>query len=150
MGEDIGRRAMSELVRLVGAAGLENLATRINAEHRACDAAAGKAIEHAIRCGEMLLEAKGHREHGGWMLWLAANFEGSQDLANKYMRVARNSEPVINLTSEGSASPISLRGALEEIKTKDRRARSGSARACREYGKGAHAAARGWCRDTPL
>jgi len=111
---------MSELVR-AGTAELENLAAEINAEHRACEAAAATAIEHAIRCGELLLAAKQSKEHGGWMRWLAANFEGSQDLANKYMRVARNSERVINLTNEGR--PISLRGALEEIKTADRETR---------------------------
>jgi 16S rRNA G966 N2-methylase RsmD len=100
---------------------LGTLAEQINAEHRACEAAATKAIEHAIRCGELLLEAKGSRKHGGWMAWLKENFEGSQDLANKYMRVARNSERVMNLADEGRS--ISLRGALEEVKTADRKMR---------------------------
>jgi 16S rRNA G966 N2-methylase RsmD len=97
------------------------LAERINAEHRACETAAATAIQHAIRCGELLLEAKETRRHGGWMDWLQENFDGSQDLANKYMRVAKNQNAVMNLADEGRS--ISLRGALEEIKTQDRKLR---------------------------
>jgi hypothetical protein len=37
---------------------LASLAERINDEHRACETAAATAIRHAIRCGELLLEAK--------------------------------------------------------------------------------------------
>lgn len=44
---------------------------------------------------------------------MTSNFEGSHDLANKYMKVSRNSERVMNLPED---SPVSLRGALEEIK----------------------------------
>jgi len=106
---------MSEIVKRETTTELVTLAELINAEHRACEAAATKAIEHAIRCGQLLLEAKQSKKHGGWMDWIAENFEGSQDLANKYMKVARNSERVMNL-AQGERS-ISLRGALEEIKT---------------------------------
>ncbi len=111
---------MNELVK-ANTGTLEDLAPRINAEHRACEAAAATAVEHAIRCGELLLEAKQSKKHGGWMSWLADNFEGSQDLANKYMRVARNSERVMNLARDGRS--ISLRGALDELKTADREKR---------------------------
>src|SRR5215218_2567990 len=109
--------AMSEMVKRSEATTVEllTLAELINAEHRACEAAATRAIEHAIRCGALLIEAKQSKKHGGWMDWIAQNFEGSQDLANKYMKVARNSERVMNLARSGRS--ISLRGALEEIKT---------------------------------
>ncbi len=111
---------MSELQRREAAA-LKDLTAEINVEHRACEAAAATAIEHAIRCGELLLKAKQSKKHGGWMRWLAENFEGSQDLANKYMRVARNSERVMNLAHEGRS--VSLGGALHELKTADREKR---------------------------
>src|SRR5215217_3820103 len=121
---------MSELERAETTGVLASLAAEINAEHRACEAAATTALEHAIRCGELLLEAKRRKPHGGWMAWVAANFEGSHDLANKYMRVARNSERVLNLLNEGRS--ISLRGALEEIKTAERRKRDAIALERRE------------------
>jgi len=86
---------MSELQRIETGT-LENLAAEINAEHRACEAAANTALGHAVRAGELLIKAKAQCRHGKWMKWLESNFEGSASLANKYMRVARNSERVPN------------------------------------------------------
>ena len=130
---------MSELVR-AGTAVLENLAAEINAEHRACEASANTALHHAIRAGELLVEAKTNQKHGGWLKWLDENFEGSVSLANKYMQAARNSERVTNLN--GSKGEVSLRGALDEVRQKvaeekDRKRRAeivGRARQIQEAG----------------
>jgi predicted transcriptional regulator len=54
------------------------------------------ALDHAIRAGELLIEAKELVKHGEWMNWVKENFPGSHDLANKYMRLAANSERVMN------------------------------------------------------
>ena len=68
---------------------LPALAQQINGEHRQCEEAIGAAVQHAIRAGELLVEAKALCQHGEWLSWLGANFEGSERTAQAYMRVAR-------------------------------------------------------------
>src|SRR4051794_30085051 len=65
------------------------IAEKINAEHEACCQAASNALDHAIRCGELLLEAKATVGHGGWNQWLADRFVGSARTARAYMQLAR-------------------------------------------------------------
>ena len=50
-----------------------NLAQRIEAEHQAAIGAARTAIEHAVECGKLLLEAKAQIGHGGWLPWVEAH-----------------------------------------------------------------------------
>jgi hypothetical protein len=102
---------MSELVKVETGA-LEDLAARINAEHRACEAAAVSAVEHAIRAGEMLVEVKSSLKHGEWLPWLEDNFEGTARTAQVYMQLhSRRSE----LTNTQRASHLSIRSALKEL-----------------------------------
>ena len=68
------------------------LPDQINAEHLACMQAAGKALEHAMRCGDLLMEAKAGCQHGDWQGWLAEHFEGSDRTARAYMQLADNRE----------------------------------------------------------
>lgn len=75
---------------------LSTLATEIVAEHEACERASKSAVEHAVRCGELLIEAKGEVEHGQWLLWLAENFPAHINTASNYMRLAANSQRVVN------------------------------------------------------
>lgn len=56
---------------------LVELASQINAEHHAAEKAAESAVEHAIRCGNLLLDARGRVPHGEWEEWLKENFDGS-------------------------------------------------------------------------
>lgn len=70
------------------ATNLVNLAEQINREHEAAGVAAQKAVEHAIRAGRLLIEAKTHVEHGGWGAWLQEHFQGSARTAQGYMRIA--------------------------------------------------------------
>jgi hypothetical protein len=46
---------------------LDELAEEINAEHRAFVRTFRKAVEHGIRAGGLLTEAKGNCEHGTWL-----------------------------------------------------------------------------------
>lgn len=55
------------------------------------------ALGHAIRAGELLIEAKGLVKHGEWLSWLAENFLGSDRTARLYMRLATNSATVAEL-----------------------------------------------------
>ena len=93
------------------ATGLDVIASRINEEHRACTQAAISALEHAIRAGQMLLEAKAKAGHGNWLGWLDANFEGSRSTAHAYMKLARRQD---ELNSQRSGN-LSIDGALRAL-----------------------------------
>jgi hypothetical protein len=111
---------------------LSKLAEEINAEHRACAVAVASAVEHAIRCGEMLAEAKKQAGHGNWLPWLEENFGGSHDPAQAYMRLARNREFLLN---NERARFSSIRGAVTELKREDRRKRRNAHLERRERGR---------------
>jgi hypothetical protein len=93
---------------------LENLVAEINSEHRACEAALRSGLAHALKAGELLIEAKTHTKHGEWGRWLAENFEGSVRTAQAYMRVARE-RPTLEGTNAQRVAHLSFRGALKEL-----------------------------------
>ncbi len=70
-------------------ADLATLAERINASHRASQSAARSVVEHAVKAGELLNEAKAAVPHGQWAVWLGKNCEFSERTAQLYMRLAR-------------------------------------------------------------
>jgi len=65
-----------------------SLAQDIRREHEAAQQAFASAVEHAVRCGELLAEAKAQVRHGAWLPWLAENFLASVRTAQGYMRLA--------------------------------------------------------------
>jgi hypothetical protein len=73
------------------------------------------AVEAACYAGRALNEAKARCKARGekFMPWVAHNFDGSHDLANKYMNLAENSERVMNLDPS-----TSLREAIKQITAK--------------------------------
>lgn len=71
-------------------ADLATLAEHINDKHTAAMEAAGHAVGHARRCGELLIEAKSQVAHGEWLPWLESNFKASRRTSSKYMRLASN------------------------------------------------------------
>jgi hypothetical protein len=87
------------------------LADRINAEHRACRAAAVDALEHALAAGELLLQAKAGCPHGTWQDWVDDNFEGSLRTAQIYMHLARRRAEIGEAKTQSSALS-SVAGAL--------------------------------------
>ncbi len=103
---------MGELERS-GAHGLNSIASRINEAHRACEEAAASAVGHAIRAGELLIEAKAEAGHGNWLPWLEQNFEGSEDTAQVYMKLARRKDELPN--TEHARDLTSIRGALRAL-----------------------------------
>lgn len=68
---------------------LVDLAAQANAEHRACMAAAGSALAHAIRAGEALSAAKEIVDRGNWEGWVGDHVEISPNQVRAYMRLAR-------------------------------------------------------------
>jgi hypothetical protein len=80
-----------------------DLGSRINEEHRLAVQHAGNAIEHALACGRMLLEAKAKVGHGKWTQWLQDNVAFSERSAQAYMRIASNPQRSADLGSIQSA-----------------------------------------------
>lgn len=84
-----------------------SLPDRINAAHEACCQATGQAIEHAMRCGDLLAQAKAECKHGQWQNWLTENFSGSVRTAQVYMRLAANREEIESEASKAQRSALS-------------------------------------------
>ena len=93
---------------------LELLAIEINEEHRAVEEAAVSALEHALRAGELLSEAKEQVGYGGWLPWLERNFKGSTRTAQGYMRLWRNRD---RLGDAQRVAHLSIRHALDILAT---------------------------------
>jgi hypothetical protein len=82
---------------------LASLAADIRKEHEACEADARSAVEHAIRAGELLIEAKARTKHGEWLPWLGDNFEFTDRTASTYMRLSANRKSISDLPSVNAA-----------------------------------------------
>lgn len=68
---------------------LDDLAVLIVREDELTREHAGKMLEHAILCGEALLEAQSQVPWGDWGTWLAVNFPKGETRSRDYMRIAR-------------------------------------------------------------
>jgi hypothetical protein len=73
----------------VSALALPELAARINAAHDAAFRSAQSAIEAAVECGRLLIQAKAALTHGEWLTWLEANTRVCARQSQKYMALAR-------------------------------------------------------------
>jgi hypothetical protein len=93
---------------------LAELAAAINAEHAACGRALTTGLEHAIRAGELLIQARHAIPHGGWLPWLGAHFDGSARTAQAYMRVARR-RAEFGLPDAQRVAHLSFREALATL-----------------------------------
>lgn len=91
---------------------LSGLATRINAEHAACLAAARDAVTRAIEVGRLLAEAKGQVRHGEWAGWVADRCTFGVRQAQSYMRAYHNREALEGQMRSGDSHLTSLRGAV--------------------------------------
>jgi Protein of unknown function (DUF3102) len=93
---------------------LADLAARIRAEHEGARTAVKRGTEHAITCGELLIEAKGQLEHGQWAQWLIEHCEMSGRTARLYMQLARKRAELVE-AENGNVANLSVRGALALI-----------------------------------
>lgn len=89
---------------------LVDTATEIRTEHEAAQRCASEAVAHAIRAGELLLEAKAALPHGEFGAWLAANVECSARTAQGYIRLAKLDDEKRNAVAD-----LSLRSALHRV-----------------------------------
>jgi hypothetical protein len=87
---------------------LNDLAGRIRAEHEQVGLALRRTLDHAMRCGDLLIEAKAQVSHGGWLPWLEGQCGFSFRTAQAYMRLARNRAHL-------EAQPVAHLGVREAI-----------------------------------
>jgi hypothetical protein len=91
---------------------LPDLLDAIHMEHDRAIRSAKTTIDHATRCGNMLLAAKEKVQHGEWEKWVDANTTLSSRNAQRYMRIASKASSMTLL--EGG---MGIAEALEMIST---------------------------------
>lgn len=87
---------------------ITTIAEEIRREHEACEQDAKSAVEHAVKAGELLTDAKAQVQHGEWLPWLCQNVPFSQQTANVYMRISEK-------YGRSRDFPPSINAALKQI-----------------------------------
>jgi hypothetical protein len=96
----------------MSALALPDLVTRIEAEHEAANRDARSALEHAVRCGELLAQAKASLEHGQWLRWIGDHLSFGERQAQKYLRLAACKAELANTNS---GSDFTINGVLAAL-----------------------------------
>jgi hypothetical protein len=89
---------------------LPQLAADINTAHEAAIHHANQAIEHALTCGRLLIQAKEQLPHGGFLPWLQDHCRVKARQAQQYMRLADNWQAIEAKSAPGAH--LSIKGAL--------------------------------------
>ena len=87
----------------------KQLAEQINTEHKAVIDGLRASLDHAIKAGELLLDAKRIAGHGNWLEWLHTNCQFSERTAQNYIKLAENKE---RLSNTQRVAYLSLREAI--------------------------------------
>ena len=98
---------------LRGSNRLPIIEAQIKIEHDAYLSAVRTSIDHAIKAGTLLEEAKGLLRHGQWLPWLSDHCGLSDRTAQRYMRLARNAKSA-TMADLGIAAADRLLGFLAE------------------------------------
>ena len=95
---------------------IDDLAARIVAEHKAVRAAMKSTLEHAMTCGDLLIEAKAKLEYGKWLPWLAEHCASlSARTAQVYISLAKNRAAIEAKSADAADLTMTIRDALELI-----------------------------------
>ena len=79
---------------------LDDLAKEINEHDQARRAAEVKGVMHALKIGELLMEAKRVVPHGKFIDWVKANTSVSQRMAQMYMTIAQDERITVRFITE--------------------------------------------------
>ncbi|MBN2359676.1 MAG: DUF3102 domain-containing protein [Deltaproteobacteria bacterium] len=93
---------------------LPKVAMQVRSEHEQVRALAVAATPHAVRAGELLLQAKEQLPHGDWLPWLQDHCELTERTAQAYMRLARTL-PTLDEAKAQRVADLPLREALRAI-----------------------------------
>jgi hypothetical protein len=95
---------------------LSTIALEANKEHQLATDSAWQAIKHAVRCGELLAQAKAELPHGSFLPWLQGNFKASVRKAQIYMQLAANAQRVAHLNCDSIRAALAILGdKIDEI-----------------------------------
>ena len=95
---------------------LTALAGQIKHEHGQCENAARSAVQHAIRAGELLVDAKARCQHGTWKRWIEEHCGFSLRTAQLYMGIARDVPKLPAAKAQRVALLPSLRGIERHLR----------------------------------
>jgi hypothetical protein len=102
---------------------LDALAAKIDLHHQGATVAFSKGIEHILKAGEHLIEAKKLVGHGNWYPWLEANTSVSKRMSQYYVRLTR-AHAKLPAEKAKRVSHLSLRDAIRAISSDTSRAAS--------------------------
>lgn len=89
---------------------LVELAAIANREHARTEEAIGSALQHAIACGEALIEARANVPGGEWRRWCRLNIGFSFSSVDRCARLATYRDQL-----SGPNAPTSVQGALRHL-----------------------------------
>ena len=112
MGRNILENTMTGEITTYPPVSLADLGTEINDTHAQAILHAGVAMNHALRCGALLIKAKATVQHGHWLPWLRQNIAFSDRTAQGYMRIAQRYS---RLQIRDGVADLSVRGVLKEL-----------------------------------
>jgi hypothetical protein len=97
-------------------ADLEALAIKITEEHALAQGAMRASVAHAVRTGELLIEAKRRVGHGGFQIFVQRYCKLAPRTAQAYMRLAREL-PKLPTAKAQRVADLSLRDAISAVAT---------------------------------
>jgi hypothetical protein len=94
---------------------LADLADRINVEHAAAVGALVSWLDHAIKAGKLLTEAKDSLQHGQWIDWVNDHCTVSIRMAQIYMQLVKY-EPLLTSAKANCISYMSIDDAIRLVR----------------------------------
>ena len=91
----------------------DDLATRINAAHEEVKNSIRRGAEHAIKAGQLLLQAKETVGHGVFLEWVGEHCHCTPRTAQLYMKLAKEKDKLGSNTK--SISHLTLTEAMEML-----------------------------------
>lgn len=101
---------------------LRDLIGTINREHTLAYQRAVEALEHAIRCGEALIEAREIVPEGEWLEWCETNLNLGTGTLHRYIRVATYKQELF----AAERKPASINAAISYLRAIEAPAASSS------------------------
>jgi hypothetical protein len=81
------------------------IATPINREHQLARQHRDSAIEHAIRCGQMLADVKAGLPHGQFGKWIEAHCDFAYSTAARYLKASKQKSTGVEISTLSSLVP---------------------------------------------
>jgi predicted GNAT family acetyltransferase len=94
------------------------LADEINKEHGLAQQLSETAVQHAIRCGQLLVEVKVALEHGQFEKWMADNCSFASSTARRYIQAAKQNATGVAISNLSGLFPSGRSGEKQRTLSK--------------------------------